>query len=846
MRAFLSHSSKDKDFVTAVARDLGRHRCVFDEFTFRTGDDLRQAIREGLHESTLFVLFASVNSMNSHWVDFELDEAEALRIERHLKGVLVFLMSAEMDVGDLPVWLRRTKVTKAASAKSVSREIQRGMQTVAHRQQRPIYVGRQKERAAAEQSILTADSPSRNLVFVTGLTGIGRRAFLARLSTDVFNLATDVVIRVESGDGMSELASRLAEEVEVYSGAAELRALVELISTESDDICLSRIARYCRTLVAEQQMPVFYDDGGLIDDDGRLHSGVSAVLEYTSEDPALYCAFVTNRTPRFDGASSFGRPPVVRLPPLPRVDSIRLLTRLCDESAKSKLTGVQIRDLADYVRGYPPSAYYAKALIQIYGPDVLAADTERLVAFRAAGFVSYLGRRGMLDGHRKAILGTLSYYSPLPLYVLSEILELTGEQVSRDLVFLIDCSLVVLEENGHYAIADPVIEAVHRAIALSEVDHTRVATAITRHLRELSSKDHGVLVLARSLFRANRFASILGVDNTQADLEIALLSDFVRLTQESYHARNYDATIRYGRIAAEKAPGNRDARSFVVRALAQLGRREEAIAELQSYKSTARPRDVYFLLGFVERLCGDLAAAESAFVESLRRGRRGLAIHREVAHVYFLLGDLANARRHVDIALSSPRGSENRFLVDLQIQIAIRQRDEETVTEKLRLLEQIDNEGFCDHRKSTAELAFGRLQDAYTSIRRAIEKTRPPTAAMLAQAARCSIEVGDFEAAEQSLEFLRRDFRYKARRLVPKLECRYEIARGNFGDALQMLDEESADDSVSLLLRLRALEGVVQEQGISAADRSRFTRQLDHIRSLVERSGGSDFEVEIG
>jgi hypothetical protein len=37
MKAFLSHSSKDKQFVTAVAKELGRQFCVFDEQVFETG-----------------------------------------------------------------------------------------------------------------------------------------------------------------------------------------------------------------------------------------------------------------------------------------------------------------------------------------------------------------------------------------------------------------------------------------------------------------------------------------------------------------------------------------------------------------------------------------------------------------------------------------------------------------------------------------------------------------------------------------------------------------------------------------------------------------------------------------
>ena len=36
-RAFLSHSSKDKELVTQVAINLGKSKCVFDDFEFESG-----------------------------------------------------------------------------------------------------------------------------------------------------------------------------------------------------------------------------------------------------------------------------------------------------------------------------------------------------------------------------------------------------------------------------------------------------------------------------------------------------------------------------------------------------------------------------------------------------------------------------------------------------------------------------------------------------------------------------------------------------------------------------------------------------------------------------------------
>ena len=40
MKAFLSHSSKDKEFVRAVAVLLQRQYCIYDEWSFDSGTDV--------------------------------------------------------------------------------------------------------------------------------------------------------------------------------------------------------------------------------------------------------------------------------------------------------------------------------------------------------------------------------------------------------------------------------------------------------------------------------------------------------------------------------------------------------------------------------------------------------------------------------------------------------------------------------------------------------------------------------------------------------------------------------------------------------------------------------------
>lgn len=85
MKAFLSHSSSDKELVRAIANELGRQFCIFDEQAFSTGVDFITSIEEGLSDSSVFVLLASQKALESVWVELELHEVAYRKIQRQIE-----------------------------------------------------------------------------------------------------------------------------------------------------------------------------------------------------------------------------------------------------------------------------------------------------------------------------------------------------------------------------------------------------------------------------------------------------------------------------------------------------------------------------------------------------------------------------------------------------------------------------------------------------------------------------------------------------------------------------------------------------------------------------------------
>lgn len=100
---FLSHSSKDKGFVSRLATDL-KSRGVpvwFDQWELKVGDSLTEKIERGINESGWLAVVLSKSSTTSDWVQKELRAALA----RELRDKNVFVLPIMIDDCEIPLFL---------------------------------------------------------------------------------------------------------------------------------------------------------------------------------------------------------------------------------------------------------------------------------------------------------------------------------------------------------------------------------------------------------------------------------------------------------------------------------------------------------------------------------------------------------------------------------------------------------------------------------------------------------------------------------------------------------------------------------------------------------------------
>ena len=124
MKAFLSHSSKDKWFVSKVYEILGESQCESRMKKLSIMSLNVHAIRAALNRSSLFVMFLSKNSISSTFVSEEQRTALEKRGKNFIKQIVVFAVD-DTAYEELPEWMREINIVqRLSSPKACARRVQ--------------------------------------------------------------------------------------------------------------------------------------------------------------------------------------------------------------------------------------------------------------------------------------------------------------------------------------------------------------------------------------------------------------------------------------------------------------------------------------------------------------------------------------------------------------------------------------------------------------------------------------------------------------------------------------------------------------------------------------------------
>ena len=822
---YLAHTSLDKQFVDRVALQLGRHAVVYDKWTFKPGDSLLKSMQEGLHDSDVFVLFASRRSLQSVWVNYEIEEAEWQLVVGKLRNAITVNLKGELSVKDLPPWLARTLVLASSHPKHAARALMAEEMRGDDQPPTRLFMGREKELYEMASKLAPIDTSPPRIVVMHGLQGVGRRTLLKRAAGDYLSLSTLVEVDLLENEGLPELYIKLSDEARGFETRSALAQEIAAFTVLDSTTQVQEIAKVLDLMNSNGETVLVHDRGALLDEFGQYNDESISLMLELGQHEGLYL-FVAQRR----------RPDLIRQPPPVPValqqaaplalNAVEQLLQSYLKMAEVKTEPSQIRELAEYMGGYPPAVDLAVTLIKQYGLEVILADKTILVGFLSRTFADALKRIGLPE-HGGAILKVLAAFSNLPLGAISAGIGVQPENVAADLRSLMDENLVGVSDSGLYAVSPPVVRAVETVFGRpTPADYEILGNYLRQAYWDSEAPLPDLDVIDATL------VSIARSDSTALDEfgDVILPSMMERYAEQSYHNKDWSTAKSLAQRALAADPKRHGARRILFQAHVRESEWPQAESVLRHIQANGR-RDRLYLEGFMLWKRGDLNAAVIAFEDAAKSGDRSPSVQRDRAHCLFRLGRIPEAWNAVRQA--EQHFSENRFVLDLAAQIAIAKREYSEANSYIDRLERLDYPENVAHRRATLLIGQGRLRDAQREAERAVDTANPRFEA-LAQLCDVYVRLGN-ERAEHTIGELKPGKNTHYRDVQLGLEVKRLLKDGQHKRAaLQWQGMRNKELPVHIALWAEILRQRIEDSAISLMERNQAQVELAAMGPVVD------------
>ncbi len=775
MKAFLSHSSTDKDIVEPIAELLTAWSCTYDKYAFDASTSFLDSIRSHLQQSSIFVFFASKESVTRPYVNFEIEEAEYAKLFGKIKKFLIIALD-DVDKKLIPEWMKRDKYIESRDPFYISREIMDVISSLRAGDKNGYFVGRYGDLAMVDELQSEFGLTNRlRYLFISGLFNIGRTTFIEKITRDKLSFARCLPIPVEDGDKCLEIALNLYDltpQSLSIDASKEYKSRLEVLP----EYCIAdEIGNLMQYFMGHREIIIFKDEGGVVDNDGLLRESIEILIESLLKINNLHFFFVSRRKPH----SEKMKLPHLKLDSLKQSAMVDLILSIARDKSV-KMEPEQANEIASFSGGFPPSAAQAVALCKEYGTERLIANKRELISFRSSIFLKIMSDY-ILTTEQKTLLQLLGTYSGLTFAMLQDILEFDPNLLADDLVKLIDMSLVEINDDTYY-IAPPIFDSVSQMLKRPSLEvHQKTFDVLTGYIHKTSKENARFIHFSRLSYRASIYL------NKKDDDKIHFKSDLIKMADNFYQDRDYSSAIIAAREALEH-----DERSFTVhwilmRSLIQDSQISTFDKDYAAFVKVSAYKYHHYILGFKARKEGDTELAIKEYERAVELGYDVFPVHRELAQCYLALGDIEKSLHHAEIALSIR--DDNKYLVDIIAKIYIIKKDYFSAEKFISKLKFIDSESYYLHRMSTLELRRGNIKKAIEFSIESIDKSQRSTFEQLAHCANCYIVDKDPNNAKIYVSRIEKFYpRLKSNKndIVKTLKAKIELCNNNYTAAFNI------------------------------------------------------------
>lgn len=848
-KAFLSHSSIDKDFVRKIAQKLRRFQVEYDENNFEPGEDFRIAIRDSLNICKLFVLFASKSSISSGWVKFEIDEVEYINIKKDGISFLVFLLDDTKHT-DLPVWMQRFKVIKALGVNQTVEIIQNSLLDGLH-YKNELYIGREIDMQNFSMDITKQMYNFPKCIAITGLEGIGRKCFIEHVLDSYFSLSFGPKIELDETQSIDDLYVRLCSENVDNFTTSELEKTIKVFKEVSYSEKISEIVRMLATFICNHAVPVIVDNGALLNDDGNYKKEYEDIIrEFKFISSDTYLVIIHKRYPQLTYEQL--KENLIYIYSLKNLDhdsTKRLFHNMLAVNNVKNVTNIHIEEISDYLGGYPPAIERAVVIAKRYGIDALYNDKGLLSDFKMRAFTQYI-KTLKLNDYTQDLLKALNNIPYANIKILSLVLDFEISKVTEIIRQCIDNNLVLLDD-GFYKIAPPITNAIGRLFgSYSTKDYANTAKKLleeywdNRQIPDLKILD----VIITTLLRADLDQELKKFRN------ITMPSLILRAARDLYKSREWKLSEKLSRKTLMIDNSLDEARILLFKSIIRQETNDNTDRDLDKILELLeehKNKSVYYLRGFRELKRKEYDRAIKYYKDAKLSGDNSIPVYRELAECYYWKNNIPNAKKEISIILDKNE-VHNAFILDLAAKIAIADKDFEKADEYIEKQKLVDKYENVEHRMATYFLA----QDNYLMARVHADNAcngKYLLPQMFLLRIKINIILGFYPEAEQDIEYIKSAFKYYSKDLLYVLQGRLILNKEGWEKAeIAFNNIRNKESNSAKGLKVLILSKKVQDESIPLFKRKDIENEISYLKKskaydifenlqLFERQIADDF-----
>lgn len=623
IKVFLSHSSVQKNLVEAVANEIGWDFAILDKFNFESGRKILDEINNALDVTSIFVLFASKESLNSVWCKTELANIRDL-VDEEKCCFCAFSVDENIDVTqDAKPWVRQYLTNYYDNPKTLARVIQRKIIELLWEKHPEIktkehfYVGREKEFSQLMSMVYENRNQMSKCVIASGIRHIGRKRFLLQFMVNKMNNGLHpsyypIEVSLKDTDSLDSLIKQLNDYINMYPKSI-LDSMLKDISKHKE-IAVSLI----NAIVKAHELIRIDDDNCIVNKNGYIEDWFLDVVHQPNLLPKLSifvastCS-VNARTARAEKQISH-----LQLQPMKRND-MKILFNIYSESKGVKCDDNKVDELLSSMTGYPDQVFEIVDLLSTYGMPTVLRELPSINKMYDSDMSNLLDEIKK-DPKAYQLLILMAKFEYIGYHQLHSIFQ---ETELND----------ILERFEHYAIyecfgATRNYLRLNRALA-DYIDRNRLVLDkvyqqrldhYTKNL--LEQTDEETLNLAEDLYRSKKMLSDPRFKvSTDAILPSVALKVIVDLYRKEDFVSVIDLAIKilYDNNRNDYDSVKRAIRYWMCLSYCKLGPEHQLEIEKELKYFTGYTK--FFIKGYYERLQGNYPAAQHFYEQALNSSR---------------------------------------------------------------------------------------------------------------------------------------------------------------------------------------------------------------------------------